>query len=115
MDIIQTADPTVKIIKPQKWDEGLATSGLTNMLFMGHFSHSVEASTYVKQLLFCIHQGYLSLDQPYPITVELIVRITRLPSEGKDPLPYLAKNNTQDIKQKHNFQCTGQGYLIGPI
>ena len=103
MDIIHAVESVVRVIKLKVWAEGLATSGLTNMLFMPHFGHSVQASTYVKQLLFCIHQGYLSLDQPYPITVELIVRITGLPSKGKDPLPYLAKHNTQDIKWKQNL------------
>ena len=57
MDIIQTVDPTIKVIKPQKWDKGLATSSLTNMLFMPHFSHIIHASTYVKQLLVCVHRG----------------------------------------------------------
>ena len=104
MYIIQIADPTVKIIKPHKWVEGLATSSLTNMLFLPHFSHSVQASTYVNQLLVCAHRGYLFLDQPNPITVELIARITGLPSGGKDLLPYLVKHKTQDIKRKYNLR-----------
>ena len=115
MDIIQIADTIVKVIKPQKWDEGLATFGLFNMLFMPHFGHSAQDNMYVKQFLVYVHRGYLWLDRPYPITVELIARIIGLPSEGKDLLPYLTKHKTQAVNIKHNLQCAGRGYLIGPI
>ena len=85
------------------------------MLFIPHFGHSIQVNTYVKQLLVCVHRGYLWLDQPYPITIELIARIIGLPNDNKDPLPYLAKHNTKPIKQKHNLQRAGRGYLLGPI
>ena len=104
IDITQAVACAVKVIKPKKWARGLATTGLTNMLFIPHFSHSVQVNTYVKQLLVCFHRGYLWLDHPYLVNAELIVRITGLPTEGKDPLPYLAKHNTKPIKQKHNLQ-----------
>ena len=55
------------------------------------------------------------MDQPYPVNVELISRITGLRSEGKDPLPYLAKHNIKPIKQKNSRQRVGWGYLLGPI
>ena len=92
------------MIKTKKWVEGLATAGITNMLFMPHFGHSIHVTTYVKQLLVYFHEGYLWLYQPFSVNDELIARITGLPTEGKDPLPYLAKHNTKPIKQKHNLQ-----------
>ena len=87
----------VKVIKPQNWAEGVAAARLTNMLFIAHFVHSIQVNTYVKKLLIYFHRGYLWLDQPYPVNVELIVRITGRPTEGKDPLPYLDKHNTKPI------------------
>ena len=48
MDIIQAATCDVKVIKPKDWAEGLAFAGLTNILFMPHFGHSIQAITYVK-------------------------------------------------------------------
>ena len=115
MNITQAATCVVKVLKPQKWAEGLTIVGLTDMLFIPHFGHSIQVNTYVKQLLVWFHKGYLWLDQPYPVNDELIARITGLPTKGKDPLPYLDKNNTKPIKQKHNIQREGQGYLLGPI
>jgi len=56
--------------------------------------------------MVCFHRGYLWLDQPYPVNAELIARITGLPNDGKDPLPYLAK---------HNLQRVRRGYFLGPI
>ena len=87
MDIVQAAACAVKVIKPQEWAKGLAIAGLKNMLFMPHFGHTIQASTYVKQLLGCCHRGYLWMDQPYLVNAELIERIRGLPTEGKYPLP----------------------------
>ena len=68
------------------------------MLFMPHFSHSVQVNTYVKELLVLFHKGFLWLDRPYPVDAELISRIIGLPNEGNDLVPYLAKKDIKPIK-----------------
>ena len=98
MNITQATAFNAQVIELEKWAKGLAVARLTNMLFMPHFGHSLQVNTYVKQLVVCFHRGYLWLDQPHPVNAELIVRITRLPNDGKDPLPYLSKHNTKPIK-----------------
>ena len=78
--------------------EGLACVGLTNMLFMPYFGYSVQVNMYAKKLLVSFHRGCLWLDQPYPMDVEFISRITSLPNEGDNPMPYLAKKDVKPIK-----------------
>ena len=95
------------MVNPKKWAKGLATAGLTNMMFMPHFGHSIQVNTYMKQLLVFFHGGYLWLDQPYPVDIDLIARITGLPNEEKDLMLYLSKHNTKTIKQKDNLQRVG--------
>ena len=85
------------------WAEGVTRAGLTNMLFMPHFGHSVQVNTYMKQLLVYFHKGCLWMDQPYLVDVELISRITGLPNEGEDPVPYMAKQDINLIKKKHKL------------
>jgi hypothetical protein len=43
----------------------------------------------VKQLLAVLHGGFLWLDEPVSIDVELISFITGLPSNGEKPTQYL--------------------------
>ena len=48
MSITQCATSDAQVLKPKKWSKGLATVGLTNMLFMPHFGHSIQVNTYMK-------------------------------------------------------------------
>ena len=48
IDITQAVACAVKVIKPKKWDKGLGTAVLTNMLFIPHFGHSMQVNTYIK-------------------------------------------------------------------
>ena len=96
-----------QVLKSMEWTKGLSRAGLTNMLFMPHFGRSVQVNAYVKQLLFYFHRRCLWLDHPYPINVELISRITSLQKEGDDPAPFLAKQDINPIKWKHNLQQVG--------
>ena len=87
-----------QVLKPMEWAEGFYHVGLINLLFMPHFSHSLQVNTYVKKLLVCFHRGFLWLDRPYPVDIKLILVITGLPNKGDDPVPYLAKKDTNQIK-----------------
>lgn len=78
------------ILNYQKWALGLELSGITNLPDIPHFGHSMYITICVKTLLSCVHGGYLWLDPPVLIDVELINRITGLPMVGEDPAPLFA-------------------------
>ena len=51
-----------QVLRPMDWAEGLAHTGLINMMFIPHFGHSIKVNTYVKKLLVYFHGGCLWLD-----------------------------------------------------
>lgn len=57
---------------------------LLNLLWVPHFHHTPIAIFVIRQLLFLMHDQYLCLEEPIPIMVYLIHRISRLPYKGKD-------------------------------
>jgi hypothetical protein len=97
------------IIEPQVWDRGLQKAGLLNLFDIPHFGWSQEINACVKMLLSCVHGGYLWLDRPISIDIDLIVHITGLPSQGLDPASMFfdkkkEKSLTESMKEKfHTF------------
>ena len=86
---------------------------------MPHFGHSGPVGMYVKQLLVCFHGGYLWLDKPYKVTVDLILDVTGLPWKGLDPTIYL-HNDGENIdktgmKTKYQLIHDEKGFLINSI
>ena len=66
--------------------------------------------------MVCFHGGYLWLDRPYVVDVEIILTITGLPHQGHDPAPYLFPNrDTMNMKQKYDLQHANRGFLISSI
>ena len=86
---------------------------------MPHFGRSGPVRMYVKQLLVCFHGGYLWLNKPYEVTVDLILDITGLPQKGIDPTLYLMnegeKTDKNDMKTKYQLLHGGKGFLISSI
>ena len=84
---------------------GLEESCILNMLLMPHFGYSGPVGMYVKQLLVCFHGGYLWLNKPYEVMVDLVLDIIGLPWQGVDPSPYLHKDGEKldknDMKNKY--------------
>ena len=70
---------------PKDWVRGMDKAGLLGLINMSHFGRPTEVNAYVKQLLECFHGGYLWLDEPIEVMVELISAITGLPKDGLDP------------------------------
>jgi hypothetical protein len=68
------------VIEPQVWARGLQKVGLLNLFDIPHFGRSQEINACVKMLLSCVHRGYMWLDRPISIDIDLIVCITGLPS-----------------------------------
>ena len=98
-----------------QWAERVGRAGLMNWIFMPHFVHNTYINTYMRQLLVCFHRGWLWLDRPYSVDVDLIAMIMGLPKEEGDPTLYLAQKNTTRMKQKYKLQLPNKGFLIGTI
>jgi hypothetical protein len=60
-----------------------------NLLEIPHFGRGKDVNACVKQLLARVHGGFLWMDRPVPIDVDLIANITGLPTDGVKPEQYL--------------------------
>ncbi len=82
----QKKDASNGVIKlePCKWLRGVEKLGLLNLLWMSHYHHAPMTIFFIRQLLCLVHDGYLWLEDPIPITIDLIHHISRLPYKGKD-------------------------------
>lgn len=66
-----------------------------------------------------VHDGYLWLEDPIPIMVDLIHRISQLPCKGKDPMTIAGKSNNfalvEAMKTKYKLEKKRRGYVITSI
>lgn len=66
-----------------------------------------------------MHDGYLWLKEPIPITTELIHRISWLPCTGRDPAEIAGKSGdlalVEAIKKKYKLEKKQRGYIISNI
>jgi hypothetical protein len=67
---------------PKVWARGLERADILNFFDIPHFDRIQEVNARVKILLTCVHGNYLWLDRPISIDVDLIARITVLPTQG---------------------------------
>ena len=132
-DFLESTDYTVEPFKermglesdpivctPQQWALGLEKSWLLGLIHMPHFGRLTKANTCAKQLLACIHGGYLWLDQPVPVTVYLISQITVFPKKGLDLSQYFHekyndKRLATKLKKKYDLEHDGRAYVVDSI
>ena len=80
------------------------------------FGHSRPIHMYAKQLLVCFHGGYLWLNKPYEVMVDLIFEITSLLGKGIDPALYLSnegeKTDKNNMKTKYQLIHGENGFLV---
>jgi len=73
----------------------------------------------IQQLLCLVHDGCLWLEEPIPITVDLILRNSRLHCKGKDPMAIAGKSGclalAEAMKKKYKLQKKKRGYAINNI
>lgn len=72
-------------LEPRKWSRGVEKAGLLHLLWIPHFHCAAITIFIIRQLLCLVHDGYLWLEDPIPITADLIHCISWLPCKGKDP------------------------------
>jgi len=77
----------------------------------------------IRQLLCLGHDGYLWLEEPIPITAELIHMISWLPCKGRDPKEIASKSSDlalakamktkyRLVKKKHGYEIAGIKYKV---
>jgi hypothetical protein len=71
------------INQPKQWEVRLAKTSILGMLDISHFGRDRDITNCIKQLMVVIHEGYLWVEEPVSIDVELITYITGLPPRGE--------------------------------
>lgn len=79
----QSKEGPVIALKPQKWLRSVEEAGLLHLIWIPHFHQAPIMIFVIRKLLCLVHNGYLWLEEPIPIAVELIHRISRLPCMGR--------------------------------
>ncbi len=116
----KSTEGVVTMLEPRKWLRGVVKVELLHLLWVLHFHHAPITIFVIKQQLYLVHDGYLWLDEPIPITVDLIHRIFRLPCKGKD-LATIAEGKGNDLalaeamKMKYKLEKKKRGYAISII
>jgi len=77
------------ILQPKKWAEGLENTKILNLVEIPHFRRGKEVTNYVNQLMAVLHGGFLWLEEPISIDVDIITFIKIIPSNGKSLVRYL--------------------------
>ena len=69
----------IVVFEEGDWEFNLKTSNTLRLLDIPQFRRIQEVNTYIKQLLSCVHGGFLWLDEKVEIIAQLTLQITRLP------------------------------------
>jgi len=84
-----------------------------------YFHHAPITIFIIKHQLCLVHDGYFWLDEPIPITADLIHRISWLPCKGKDPMMIVGKSSdlalVDAMKKKYMLEKKRRGYAITSI
>ena len=92
MNVVQDIPEAPRRYVIQEWVAKMEKYGILSSLYMPHFGRGTQINTCVKQLLLLFHDMFIRLAKSIPMTVELIVAITGLPSSGIDPSLLLKKD-----------------------
>lgn len=83
------------------------------------FHRAPITNFFIRQLLCLVHDAYLWLEEPIPITTELIHMISRLPCEGRDLVEIVGKSGdlalAEAMKKKYKLERKYRGYVISSI
>ena len=89
---------------------------LLHLLWILHFHCAPITIFVIRKLIFLVHNGYLWLEEPIPITTELIHRISNFPCMGRDPVKIVGQSGdlvlTETMKKKYKLEKKQRGYVI---
>jgi len=107
-------------LEPRKWLSGVEKAGLLNVIWVSHYHCSQVTIFFIGLLLCLVHDGFLWLEEPIPITDHLIQKITWLPCKGEDPTN-ISEGKSDDLaitkamKKKFKLEKKKRGYVISNI
>jgi hypothetical protein len=106
--------------QPYQWETELEKMGILGLLDLPHFWRGQNETICVKKLLEFTHGGDIWMDKPFPITIDLIVQITRLRIRGMDPTLFLDEKTkekalVEEIKKKNGTARGTRGIIIKQI
>lgn len=82
--------------------------GLLHLQWIPHFHCAPITIFVIRQLLCLVHDGYLSLEEPIPITGDLIHKISQLPCKGKGLVTIVGKSSdlalAEAMKTKYKLE-----------
>jgi hypothetical protein len=95
------------MMQPKQWEIGLVNTRILKLVEIPHFGRGKEVNNYVKQLMAVLHGGFLWMEEPISINVELITFIIGLLSMGESLTQYLDENINgkaldEEIKKTYN-------------
>jgi hypothetical protein len=98
----------------------LANTCILNLVEIPHFGRGKEVNNCVKQLMAVLHGGFLWLEEPVSINVELIAFIMGLSSMGKCLTQYLnekmkEKSLSEVMKKTYSIEKGSRGIIIKRI
>lgn len=103
----------------QKWLPAMEKVGLLNLRWIPHYHCMAITIFVICQLLCLVHDGYLWLEEPIPIMVDLVHHITHLPIKGNDPTDIARTSSdvglTEVMKDKYRLEKRKHGYVIASI
>jgi hypothetical protein len=109
MESIGTGPFGDPMMQPKKWATGLENTGILNLVEIPHFGRGKEVNNCIKKLMEVLHGGFLWMEEPVSIDVELIAFITGLPSMGESLTQYLddktkEKALTEEMKKTYRTE-----------
>jgi hypothetical protein len=108
------------ILQPKPWAVGLTNTWILNLLEIPHFGRGKEVNNCVNKLMAVLHGGFLWLEQPVSIDVDIISLITGLPSMGENLTQYLddktkEKSLTEEMKKTYGTERGSHVIIINRI
>lgn len=95
-------------------------AGLLNLLWVLHFYRTPITIFVIRKLLCLVHDGCLWVEEPIPITTDLIHHVSQLPCKGEYPMNISeGKGSDLDImeamKKNYKLEKKKRGYTISSI
>jgi hypothetical protein len=97
LDSVGTGPFGDPILQPKQWETRLANTGILNLLDIPHFGKGHVVKNHVKKLMAVTHGGYLLMEDPISIDVEIIAFIIGVPSRGENPMKYLDDKTKEKV------------------
>jgi hypothetical protein len=120
MDSIGTSPFRDPMMQPKQCATSLANTSILKLVDITHFSKGKEVNNYIKNFMVVLHGGFLWLEEPVSINVELIAFIIGLLSMGESLAQYLndkkkEKSLVEEMKKTYDTERGSRDIIINRI